>query len=220
MRSLVWFRENLRLADNYSLTYAAEKGEIVAAFVIPKGIGEASKWWLYHSLKSLREDLNKQQVSLILVDGEVEVSLLQICRDLKIDQLVWDRVYSPSGMEQGAKLKKLLDQHKIQHKSFQGQLLIEPTQVLNKQGTAFKVFTPFWRHCSSLINPQEPLPVPTLKGVQCPPMGESLDALGLLPSNPDWSGGIAAHWHPGESFAHQKLEEFLHRYSAASLPCR
>ncbi len=64
MSTLVWFRQDLRLADNPALAAAAATGEPVIPVYIcapgeesPWGPGSASRWWLHGSLSRLDESL-------------------------------------------------------------------------------------------------------------------------------------------------------------------
>jgi len=149
MKTIVWLREDLRLRDNPALHYAASKGEVCLVYIYPEGLGGASYWWLHRSLESLSHELDQWGVRLVLRTGAAEAVLADICELTCADQLVWNRVYSPDGIEQGQRVKERLSDSHVELKSFNAQLLIEPTQVFNKQGTPFKVFTPFWRHCLS-----------------------------------------------------------------------
>ncbi len=208
MQTLVWLREDLRLRDNPALHYAAAHGEITPVFIYPESLGGASYWWLHHSLKSLQEAFAERGVRLILKTGSPELVLLEIAEQVKADALVWNRVYSPQGMEQGAALKEACTGN-IETRSFNGQLIIEPTEVLTKQSTPFKVFTPFWRNCVANLRPKEVLDIPNLTPTSHFVESESLDDWGLLPNKPDWSIGIAERWQPGEVGAQRRLNVFL-----------
>ena len=59
--TLVWFRNDLRLADNPALSEAvAAGGEVIPVYVLddeaagPWRLGGAARWWLHHSLASLQ----------------------------------------------------------------------------------------------------------------------------------------------------------------------
>src|SRR5689334_12386262 len=58
---LVWFRRDLRLADNPALAAAVRSDSILPVYVLDQRdeflIGGASKWWLHHSLQRLNESL-------------------------------------------------------------------------------------------------------------------------------------------------------------------
>ncbi|MDP9087099.1 MAG: deoxyribodipyrimidine photo-lyase, partial [Pseudomonadota bacterium] len=53
MAALVWFRQDLRLADQPALAAAAEAGPVTALYVLDDDapgelrIGEAQRWWLH-----------------------------------------------------------------------------------------------------------------------------------------------------------------------------
>ncbi len=95
-------------------------------------------------------------------------------------------------------------------KSLKGSLLFEPWDVKTLAGAAFKVFTPFWRTCRSLPAPGQPLPAPEhLPPPETWPASDPLAAWGLLPTSPDWSGGLRSTWTPGEAGAIRRLTTFL-----------
>ena len=58
--TIVWLRDDLRLADNPALTAAVERGApVLLVYVLDdesaevRPIGAASRWWLHRSLESL-----------------------------------------------------------------------------------------------------------------------------------------------------------------------
>ena len=60
--SLVWLRDDLRLADNPALRAAIDRDEpLVMLYVLDeespgiRPLGGAARWWLHHSLASLSE---------------------------------------------------------------------------------------------------------------------------------------------------------------------
>jgi deoxyribodipyrimidine photo-lyase len=70
------------------------------------------------------------------------------------------------------------------------------------------VFTPFWRACLSAHPPRASLKPPRLAKF-ADARGAPLDALKLLPTKPDWAGGLRAAWRCGEDAAHQRLASFI-----------
>jgi deoxyribodipyrimidine photo-lyase len=72
------------------------------------------------------------------------------------------------------------------------------------------VFTPFWKACLAGPEPRPPLPVPgALPAPAAWPDSESLASWELLPTAPDWSGGLGSAFTPGEAAAMTRLDEFL-----------
>ena len=211
MKTILWLREDLRLHDNLALNFAAESGEFIAVYIYPENLGAASYWWLHHSLKSLIEQYADKGVSLILRTGDPVLVLNELSAEINADNVVWNRVYSPHGIEQGQKVKLALSIQDVASKSFNSQLLIEPTQIVNKQGTPFKVFTPFWRHCLTLLSPSPIQSLPSFNAISDNVKSDKLDDWGLLPTKPDWAGGIKERWQPGEEGAQKRWDTFLSR---------
>jgi len=72
--ALVWFRQDLRLADNPALHAVAERPILPVFILDPEaagawGEGGASRWWLHHSLLSLSRDLKALGVPLLVLRG-------------------------------------------------------------------------------------------------------------------------------------------------------
>jgi deoxyribodipyrimidine photo-lyase len=76
-----------------------------------------------------------------------------------------------------------------------------------------RVFTPFWRAARARGAPPPPLPAPAaITAAPWPdsaPVRTTIPALGLLPTAPDWSAGLAEAWTPGEAGAAARLGRFL-----------
>jgi len=75
--TILWFRKDLRLADNSALTAAIEAGApVIPVFIwAPVEMGEwaprgASKWWLHQALESLSEEWRVKGGNLVLRQGE------------------------------------------------------------------------------------------------------------------------------------------------------
>tara|TARA_B100000530_G_C15483519_1_gene299525 strand:- start:82 stop:420 length:339 start_codon:yes stop_codon:yes gene_type:complete len=63
MNSLIIFKNNLRFNDNPILYHGSKETNIIPIYIydnynVEKDLGRASKYWLYHSLKSLNTSLD------------------------------------------------------------------------------------------------------------------------------------------------------------------
>ena len=208
--TLVWLREDLRLEDNPALSHAASRGAVLPIYFYPDGMGAASHWWLHHSLKALQSRFDSAGAPLLLLDGDPATKIPEIAEQTGADLVVWNRVYSPAGIESGKKLKQRLGDIQVNTQSFNANLLIEPSKILTKQETPFKVFTPFWRQCQQHITSQTVLSAPeSLTGVTHDLVTKTLDDWDLLPSQPNWATGFEEVWHPGEQGAASRWTTFL-----------
>ena len=214
---LVWFRRDLRLADNPALAEAAASGRpIVPVFIRDDAAagswtpGGASRWWLHHSLASLLADLARAGARLVLRSGDSATILRTLIVETGAEAVFWNRLYEPWATARDAALKSALGRDGIEVRSFNAGLLFEPWEVRTQAGDPFKVFTPFQRACLAASPPPPPAPAPRrLRAPAAAPAGESLESWRLLPTRPDWAGGLCAAWIPGERGAAARLERFL-----------
>jgi deoxyribodipyrimidine photo-lyase len=214
--SIVWFRDDLRTGDNPALRAAADDGAAVALYVLDeespgiRPLGGASRWWLHHSLLALREELASLGVPLLLRRGRAAEIIRETATAMGSGSLYWNRRYGEAERTVDAGIKAWARESGMHAESFQASLLHEPWDVTTKQGGPFKVFTPFWRTVSGqdFREPFEaPEPGQGFSGTL--PESEEPDAWGLLPRNPDWSGGLSEDWQPGPVQAHEFLDDFV-----------
>ncbi|EDY83832.1 deoxyribodipyrimidine photolyase family [Verrucomicrobiia bacterium DG1235] len=211
---IVWFRRDLRLADNPALSEALASGEPVLPVYVFDEEGEgdspdgaASKWWLHHSLASLDESLKGLGSRLVLLRGSSKSALVELCREMGARAVFWNRRYEPAVVERDTEIKKSLVDCGVQARSFNGSLMQSPLSVANKSGTPFKVFTPFWKHIQNLST-RTPLAKPdALTTPKSLPKGESLESFELLPRL-SWADGFNEEWIPGEKGAEKALSLF------------
>lgn len=217
MSTLVWFRQDLRLADNPALAAAAATGEPVIPVYIcapgeesPWGPGSASRWWLHGSLSRLDESLRAIGSALCIRASENSLATLKdLARECGAQRVVWNRRYEPAAIARDRRIKAALSEAGLETQSFNGALLHEPWTIHTRSGGPFQVFTAFWRSCKSREDPAEPKPAPvTLRAPASWPLSQPLDRLELLPTR-SWPCGLEAAWTPGCDAAHAHLEEFL-----------
>ncbi|MBV1696688.1 MAG: deoxyribodipyrimidine photo-lyase, partial [Hyphomicrobiales bacterium] len=211
MTTIVWFRQDLRLADNPALAYAAARGRVVPVYVLdetppPDGrpIGGASRWWLHHSLEVLECSLG----GLVRLRGAPRDVLPALAKEVDATAIAWNRCYEPYAVARDTALKADLSTQGIAAASFNGSLLFEPWEIETGSGGPFKVYSPFWRACLKMPV-AAPLAAPTVELAAIAGLGDSLDDWGLLPTRLNWARGFEPLWRPGEDGARRRLAAFL-----------
>jgi deoxyribodipyrimidine photo-lyase len=214
--TLVWLRDDLRVADNPALHAAVERGLPVVVFYLHddateglRPIGGAARWWLHHSLTALAADLESRGATLVLRRGAAEAEVPRLVEETGASAITWNRRYGRIPREVDARLKSGLTDAGVEAVSFQANLLFEPWTVQTGSGGGFKVFTPFYRACLAKDDPREPLPAPETIDQAPVPASDDLASWDLLPTKPDWASGIRDSWVPGEHAAHEQLEHFV-----------
>lgn len=211
--TLHWFRQDLRLRDNPALSFASEQGPVLAIYIqdltAPTEFmpGGASKWWLHHSLQSLNQSLAGK---LHCSSGDPLAILLQQVEQRGIKRVVWNRCYEPWQIQRDKIIKQALKDAGVEVHSFNGHLLWEPWQVLKKDASPYKVFTPYYRKgCLAQLAPRMPLSKPDNLQLEFDSeLGTGIDSLNLVPAI-KWYGQMQQQWLPGEEGAAQNLSAFL-----------
>ncbi len=208
MTALFWFRKDLRLEDNPALLQASHSHKtVVPLYILDEDmpLGEAQKWWLHHSLKSLDADLQATYgVPLLLCKGNPLSILSHLMKKSKAEGLYWNDCYEPDLCSRDIKIKSHLTAE-----TFNGSLFFEPGTIKNGQGTFFKVFTPFYKACVEKLPPLDPKGKPHSLGNSPHLKSDSLEDWHLLPKKPNWASAFDTYWTPGESGAHKALHSFL-----------
>ncbi|MBF6025517.1 cryptochrome/photolyase family protein [Lysobacter niastensis] len=214
--ALVWFRNDLRLADNPALMAAIEGGYVPIPIHIhaPDEAGDwrpgaASDAWRHRSLAALDTALRKHGSRLRHFVGPSLPTLQSLVAATGAEAVFWNRRYEPAYERRDTRIKQQLRGQGLRAESFNAALLFEPWMLRTKQGDPFKVFTPFWRAALAAwrlapgVDAPKAIP-PWREG----PEGVPLAALKLQPSR-GWDRGFWEAWEPGEAGAHEALETFL-----------
>ncbi len=219
--NVVWFRNDLRLADNPALHAAASAGlPILAVFIQDeesdqlRPLGGAARWWLHGSLHHLAAALEACGGHLTLCAGKSADVFEALFACGQVNTVFINHRYSPAERAQDGNIASLASHYGVTWQGFDGNVLNPPEAIRSKTGGDFKVFSPYWR--AVLVQGTVSTPLPAPQQVQPAPLPSNLqrfertlDALHLEPTQPDWAGGLRAFWQRGEAGARQRLTRFL-----------
>lgn len=219
--AIVWFRLDLRLADNPALHAAAASGRAVVPVFIwsppEEGRwhpGAASRWWLHYSLAELLDALAEHGSRLVLRSGDSLEVLRSIAAATGADSVFWNRRYEPAIRRRDDRVEQALADDGIEVRTFNSALLIEPEEVATKQGKPYQVFTPFWKTSQTTVDAAD---VATRDVVDRPrtlkppahwPKSESLKSWNLVSAIP-WAKEFPSWATPGEAAARKRLKRFV-----------
>lgn len=214
--SIVWFRRDLRLADNLALRKAIEEGgPVICLYIREPGDllaganGAAQAWWLHRSLDALDLELRTRGNRLVCLTGDPRHLLDWVVQQTGAAAVFWNRRYDGLGREIDSEIKAGLRARGVRAESSPGFLLHDPTVLKTQQGKHFSVYTPFWKAFEAAYKPPAEVAAPgqipaTELDLDC----ESIESWKLLPTRPNWASGFESLWQPGETGARILLDRF------------
>jgi len=214
---LVWFRDDLRLSDHPALHAAANSGApLVCVYVLDEDsslrrrpLGDASRWWLAQSLRSLQASLAKRGQALVLRKGPAAGVISGLAQDIQASAVHWIESDIPGQASVEQQVRTGLEKIGVSANSFPSDLLVRPASLRNKDGRGLRVFTPFWKRVLSMGDPPQPLPAPKKLKPGPEVASDDLASWNLEPTHPDWASGLRETWVAGESAAQERLHDFL-----------
>ncbi len=220
--TILWFRRDLRLADNLCVDFVVESGgPVIPLYILDEreaycwDTGGASRWWLHQSLRSLDQSLQKLGGRLTLRRGNTVEQLDRLVHETNARCLSWSEVAGPEATRLDTKIIEHLDS-RLAIERFQNHLL-HTSSVRTEAGGTYKVFTPFWKACLQLPAPATPSPAPDqMKFGNATLQSERLDDWQLTPTSPDWATGLRESWSPGEQGTRLRMQELLEKVGAYS----
>jgi deoxyribodipyrimidine photo-lyase len=215
--ALVWFRQDLRIQDNFTLSEAVRtSGRVLPVYVLDDegagawAMGGAARWWLHHSLASLGRDLAALGAPLVLRRGRSADVIPALAAEACADSVHATTAHEPFWRDIDAEVAEILHAEGRTFTRHPGATLFDPDAVRTQTGGIYGMFTPFANAVRAGPPPAAPLPKPKkLHGADAP-ASDKLDAWGLLPARPDWAGGLRETWIPGERTADARMQRFLH----------
>lgn len=206
--AIVWFRRDLRLADNPALADALRLAEVVAPLFVapdpaaPHGPGAASLAWLERSLTALDADLRVRGNALARRQGPAPDALARAAAECGATLVACTRDWTPAGLAEERAVATALSASGVELRVVEAQLLAPPDSLATASGSPYAVFTPFSRVWKAALRPASPLLAPD----QIPAA-----ALGAFPPSPETAAAydVTFSWTPGEAGACRLLSEFV-----------
>ncbi|HEX6310853.1 MAG TPA: deoxyribodipyrimidine photo-lyase [Acidimicrobiia bacterium] len=146
MRALMWFRRDLRLADNPPLRMASSTGAVVPVFVIdphltgPSGAPRLS--FLLRCLAALDESLGGH---LVLRTGDPADQIPRLVSESDASVVFATADFGPYGRDRDAVVASRLARDRVAFELVESSYLVPPGTVTKADGTPYRVFTPFFR---------------------------------------------------------------------------
>jgi deoxyribodipyrimidine photo-lyase len=149
--TILWFRRDLRLQDHPALDAAAREGPVTALFVLDEVLLRADAGprtaFLYRTLRALDEDLRRHGGRLTVLRGRPDHVVPTLAEEIGACTVHISEDFAPYGRARDERVEAALARlgDGIPLVRTGSPYAVSPGQVLKKDGTPFKVFTPFYR---------------------------------------------------------------------------
>ena len=205
--SVMWFRRDLRLADNPALLEAVADGPVLPLFVLDPALwgpaGPTRRAYLGASLRALEAQLRRRRAGLSVVRGDPVRRVVLAAKEVGADRVHVAADYGPYGHRRDQEVEAALADAGIELVRTGSPYAVAPGRVTNGSGQPYQVYTPFSRAWSDH----------GWRGPADPPSGASWLALtkdtAELPE-PEPPAGLELP-EAGEAAALRRWEEFLDR---------
>ncbi len=140
----MWFRRDLRTLDHPALMAAIADGPVVPVFVIDPRLwdssGDVRLAYLCASLRSLNESFGG---NLVIRRGDPVEVIPALCREAGATSVHVSADFAPYGMQRDAQVEAALGDFPLVRTG--SPYAVAPGRVTKDDGTAYRVFTPFYR---------------------------------------------------------------------------
>jgi len=144
MPTLLWFRRDLRLRDHPALAAAARNEDVLACFVLDPRLeassGRRRLQFLGDSLRQLRDDLDGR---LLVTRGKPEQQIPRIAKEIGAASVHVSEDFAPFGKRRDERVRTALGS--VPLVATGSPYLVSPGRVVKKDGSPYRVFTPFLR---------------------------------------------------------------------------
>ena len=144
MPALLWFRRDLRLHDLPPILDAARAdGDVLACYVLDPRLeasaGPRRLQFLYDSLRELRDGLDGR---LLVTRSRPETRIPALVKEIGATSVHVSADFSPFGVRRDAAVREALGDVPLEESG--SPYLVSPGRVTKGDGTAYKVFTPYY----------------------------------------------------------------------------
>lgn len=149
-----WFRRDLRVEGNKILLDALEEydGNVVCLFCFDSNFLSRADFshnrfqFFLETLEKLQEQIHSLGGSLLVLDSIPQIALNLIINSLseRPKSFNFNRDYEPFSLKRDAEISALCTQLGIEVHTSRDHLIFEPGEILKDDGSAYKVYTPFY----------------------------------------------------------------------------
>lgn len=148
--NIFWFRRDLRLHDNCGLYHALTSDKnVLPIFIFDEDIlnklpkDDARVTFLHQELENIHKQLLHINSGISIFHGKPLNIFNELSKKYHIETVFTNHDYEPYAIQRDLEIKEFLTSKKIIFKTYKDQVIFERNEIVKKDGTAYKVYTPF-----------------------------------------------------------------------------
>ncbi len=157
MRSLVWFRADLRVRDNTALHHACREADegVVGVFLLAPGQWREHDWagckaeFVLRNLRELSVRLGELNIPLIVAKAdrfsEAPAAIARIAKSARCGSVHFNKEYEVNEARRDEAVVRALEEAGVRARGHDDLIILAPGEVRTGEGRFFTVFTPFKR---------------------------------------------------------------------------
>jgi deoxyribodipyrimidine photo-lyase len=148
--NIFWFRRDLRLNDNNGLFNALKSGrKIQPIFIFDKEIlrklpkNDARVSFIHQEIQNINQQLEKIESTVDVYYGKPIDIFKSLSEKHEIDIVFTNHDYEPYSIKRDLEINQFLETKNIHFKTFKDQVIFERNEIVKKDETPYKVYTPY-----------------------------------------------------------------------------
>lgn len=143
MRQILWFRRDLRITDSAILSKAKDK--VLPIFIFDSDIldkldmDDKRVTFIYQSVLKLKEELKSIGLDLAIFYGKPKDIFLNL-KELAFDEVLCSCDFDDYSIKRDKEIEEIFPLRR-----YTDSFIIKPWEILKKDNTPYKVFTPFYK---------------------------------------------------------------------------
>ena len=150
--TLFWFRRDLRIEDNCGLFHALNgKNKVLPIFIFDKEIlkklpkQDARLEMILMSLNTIDLAMKAKKCSVGKFHGTPKAIFIELIKKWRVEKVICNEDYEPYATNRDAKIRGLLERVGVAFEMHKDQVIFAKDEIVKKDGSPYKVYTPFSR---------------------------------------------------------------------------
>tara|TARA_B110000902_G_scaffold267032_1_gene357674 strand:- start:2544 stop:3845 length:1302 start_codon:yes stop_codon:yes gene_type:complete len=160
--NIFWYRRDLRLEDNCGLFHALTSDKkVLPIFIFDEDIlnklpkDDSRVTFLHQELENIQHQLLEIGSGLSVFHGKPIAVFNELLTNHTIETVFTNHDYEPYAIQRDLEIKDFLISKGINFKTYKDQVIFEKDEIVKKDGTPYKVYTPFSKIWLAAFETQE-----------------------------------------------------------------